>query len=266
MKNKPLLDNVRLWDWRAFHDTVTQLQALRQYYVFADTDVDRYMIDGQLTSGDAHATRTGHPPVAGRAHELDQRTLHLHARVRPGNGRGEPHHRERSAGVSRRGCAADASRPQSLKLTRPEIYYGEVTHEPVFVRTQQPEFNYPSGSENVQTRYDGKGGIPIAGFGMRLAAALAYTDRNLLLTRYLTPESRMMINRNVRERVSKLADFIEWDTDPYLVVTDEGRLVWMIDGYHHIRRDIPIHAALRMGAIGSVQLHSQLGESDGRRL
>ena len=48
VRNKALLDNVRLWDWRAFHDTVTQLQALRQYYVFADTDVDRYTIDGQL--------------------------------------------------------------------------------------------------------------------------------------------------------------------------------------------------------------------------
>ena len=100
---------------------------------------------------------------------------------------------------------------KSLKLTRPEIYYGEVTHEPVFVRTQQAEFNYPSGSDNVQNRYDGKGGIPIAGFGMRLAAAFAYADRNLLLTGYLTPESRMIINRNVRDRVSKLADFIEWD-------------------------------------------------------
>ena len=95
----------------------------------------------------------------------------------------------------------------------------------------KPEFNYPAGSENVQNRYEGKGGIPISGFGMRLAAALATADRNILLTGYLTPESRMMIHRNVRERVSKLADFIEWDTDPYLVITDEGRLVWMIDGY-----------------------------------
>ena len=86
------------------------------------------------------------------------------------------------------------------------------------MHTQQAEFNYPSGSENVQNRYAGKGGIPIGGLGMRLAAALAYTDRNVLLTSVLTPQSRMMINRNVRQRVAKLADFIEWDNDPYLVV------------------------------------------------
>ena len=120
---------------------------------------------------------------------------------------------------------------QSLKSTRPEIYYGEVTHEPVFVRTQQAEFNYPAGSDNVQNRYDGKGGFPIGNFGMRLAAAVAYADPNLLLTGYLMPESRMMINRNVRDRVSKLADFIAWDSDPYLVITSEGRLVWIVDGY-----------------------------------
>ena len=137
-----------------------------------------------------------------------------------------------------------------MKLTRPEIYYGEVTHEPVFVRTEQAEFNYPAGSDNVQNRYEGKGGIPISGFGMRLAAALAYTDRNMLLTGYLRPESRMMINRNVRERVSKLADFIEWDTDPYLVVTDEGRLVWMIDGYTTSIRH-PYSRRVRLGEIGT---------------
>jgi uncharacterized membrane protein (UPF0182 family) len=106
-----------------------------------------------------------------------------------------------------------------------------VVHEPVFVRTEQPEFNYPSGSGNVHTKYEGKGGIPISGLGMRIAAALAEADTKVLLTGYLTPESRMLIYRNVRERVSKLANFIHWDSDPYLVINSEGRLVWVIDGY-----------------------------------
>ena len=147
-----------------------------------------------------------------------------------------------------------------MKLTRPEIYYGEVTHEPVFVHTQQAEFNYPSGSENVQNRYDGKGGIPIGSFGMRLAAAMAYTDRNLLLTSVLTSESRMMINRNVRERVSKLADFIEWDSDPYLVVTEEGKLVWMLDGYTASARH-PLFTPSPAWQYGCVQLHQELCQS-----
>ena len=119
----------------------------------------------------------------------------------------------------------------SLKLTRPEIYYGEVTHEPVFVNTAQEEFNYPSGEENVQSRYEGKGGFPISSLPMRLAAAIHEGEPNILLTNYFTANSRMMIHRKVRERLQELAGFLEWDHDPYLVITDAGRLVWMVDGY-----------------------------------
>jgi uncharacterized membrane protein (UPF0182 family) len=119
----------------------------------------------------------------------------------------------------------------SLKMTRPEIYYGEVMHEPVFVDTAQEEFNYPSGEKNVSSRYQGKGGFPVSGFFMRLAAAVREGQPNILLTNYLTPNSRMMIRRKVRDRLQELAGFLEWDQDPYLVITDAGRLVWMVDGY-----------------------------------
>ena len=118
-----------------------------------------------------------------------------------------------------------------LKLTRPELYYGENVHDPVFVRTAQPEFDYPAGEHNVENRYDGKGGFPISSLLMRLAAAVSNGDWNILLTSYLTPESRMMIRRNVRRRLDTLADFLAWDADPYLVLTAEGRLVWIVDGY-----------------------------------
>jgi uncharacterized membrane protein (UPF0182 family) len=119
----------------------------------------------------------------------------------------------------------------SLKLTRPEIYYGEVVQEPVFVRTAQPEFNYPSGEKNELSRYEGTGGIPISSAAMRLAAAVRGGDINILLSNPITSESRMMIRRNIKERLQTLAGFIAWDRDPYLVITDEGRLVWMDDGY-----------------------------------
>ena len=248
VKNQPLLDNVRLWDWRAFHDTVTQLQALRQYYVFADTDVDRYIIDGKQQQ------------VMVAPRELDIRQLpdartnwiNGHFIYTHGYGLVMADATEITANGQPVFLAKDAPPTlltKSLTLTQPEIYYGESTHEPVFVRTQQPEFNYPSGSENVQTRYEGRGGIPIDGFGMRLAAALKFTDRNVLLTSVLTSESRMMIHRNVRDRVSKLADFLEWDTDPYLVLSDEGKLVWMIDGYTASARH-PYSRRLRMGEMG----------------
>lgn len=231
VKNKPLLDNVRLWDWRAFHDTVTQIQALRPYYVFADTDIDRYQIDGNLRQ------------VMLTPRELDVRQLTGDARSRWMN----PHfiythgygvvlaesNRITTDGLPQLFIqnAPPEIKTKSLKLTRPEIYYGEVTHEPVFVRTAQPEFNYPSGSENVHTRYEGSGGFPISSLSMRFAAALARTDWNILLTGFLTPESRMMVHRNVRERVAEVAGFLTWDPDPYLVITEAGRLVWMIDGY-----------------------------------
>jgi len=106
-----------------------------------------------------------------------------------------------------------------------------MAHEPVFVHTAQLEFDYPAGEHNVNTHYEGKGGFPISSFFMRVAAAVSEGDWNILLTGYLTPDSRMMIRRKVTERVNTLAGFVQWDSDPYLVLTADGRLVWIIDGY-----------------------------------
>ena len=248
--NRPLLDNVRLWDWRAFHDTVTQIQALRQYYVFSDTDVDRYVIDGKLRQ------------VMLTPRELDIRQL-PDARANWINGHFIYTHGYGMVMAEANRITANGQpvlfvqdappkiETPSLKLTRPEIYYGEVVHEPVFVRTAQPEFSYPAGEGNVQTRYEGRGGIPIGSLPMRLAAALAMGDRNLLLTDILTSESRMLINRNVRERVGKLASFIDWDADPYLTLTDEGRLIWVLDGYTNSDRH-PYARRVRLNDVGSL--------------
>ncbi len=119
----------------------------------------------------------------------------------------------------------------SPKIERPEMYYGELQHEPVFVDTAQEEFDYPKGSDNAKTHYAGKGGFPISSLLMRAAAALEFGDSNIVLTGYLTDHSRMMIHRRVRERMQALAPYLEWDKDPYIVVTPEGRLVWILDGY-----------------------------------
>lgn len=230
-KHTVLFDNVRLWDWRAFHDTVTQIQALRPYYVFKDSDVDRYILDGQLrqvllTPRELDVTQL---PADARSKWVNPHFIYTHgyglvmaeaARI---TADGLPHLLVQDA--------PPHIKTSSLKLTQPEIYYGEVSHEPVFVRTAQPEFNYPSGAGNVESRYDGTGGFPITSPLMRFAAALSTGDWNIVLTSYLKPESRMMIRRKVLDRVSALASFIEWDPDPYLVVSESGRLVWIIDGY-----------------------------------
>jgi len=229
-KHRALFDNVRLWDWRAFHDTVTQIQALRPYYVFADSDVDRYTIGGQLRQ------------ILLTPRELDIRQL-PDARIRWIN----PHFiythgygivMAEAARITANGLPSllvqdappKATLPE-LEVKRPEIYYGEVVHEPVFVRTGQPEFNYPSGSDNVHSHYEGKGGFPVASFPMKLAAALREANWNILLTGLLTGESRMMIRRKVVDRAEALAGFLSWDNDPYLVLNKSGRLVWMLDGY-----------------------------------
>ncbi|MGH9582812.1 MAG: UPF0182 family protein, partial [Bryobacteraceae bacterium] len=124
---------------------------------------------------------------------------------------------------------------KSLRLTRPEIYYGESTPdsppvEPIFVDTKQPEFNYPSGSQSVYTEHKGPGGIKLSPL-LRVAAAIDYGDANIFLTDYLTPQSRMMIHRAIMNRLSTLAGFLRLDSDPYIVLTKSGHLVWMIDGY-----------------------------------
>ena len=229
-RHKNVLDNVRLWDWRPFHDTVSQTQALRSYYVFPGTDVDRYTIDGQYRQVLLSPRELDIRQVTlARTSWINSHFIYTHgyglvlaevSKIRPD---GLPVYliQNMPPDITAKG----------LKLVRPEIYYGEVVHEPVFVDTGQEELNYPSGEQNVHSVYKGKGGLPIASFPLRFAAAIQQGDFNILLTKIFTDHSRMLIRRNVRERLEYLAGFLEWDPDPYLVITQDGRLVWMVDGY-----------------------------------
>ena len=228
--NRPTLDNVRLWDWRAFHDTITQIQALRPYYVFHDSDVDRYTIDGQYRQVllSPRELDIGQLPGA-KASWINPAFIYTHgygmvlAEVSQITPDGLPKLLIENAPT--------VVNTPTLKVTRPELYYGEVTHEPVFVNTAQEEFNYPSGEDNVRTKYEGHGGFPVSSLMMRVAAAINEAEPNILLTNYFTGNSRMMIHRQIRERLQTLAGFLEWDKDPYLVLSDTGRLIWMVDGY-----------------------------------
>jgi len=227
--NASMLDNVRLWQWEAFHDTLSQSQPLRPY-AYADTDLDRYQIGGQLRQ----------VLLAPRELDLNQlgaaasRWVISHTIYTHGYGLAMAEaNRITPAGLPEliiRNAPVEVLTP-SLKLTRPEIYYGEQSREPVFVRTTQPEFNYPSGSEDVNTNYDGHGGFPINSLLLRAVAAWTLGDWNIVLSDALTSESRMMIKRSVSARLSEMAPFIVWDSDPYLVITEDGRLVWIADGY-----------------------------------
>jgi uncharacterized membrane protein (UPF0182 family) len=246
--NKPLLDNVRLWDWRPFHDTISQTQPLRPY-VYSDADADRYHIGGRLQQvllapRDLDLNQLGE---AGRSW-INATLTFTHgyglvlAEANKITADGLPELLIKDAPV--RVLTPD------LKVTQPELYYGEASHEPVFVRTKQEEFNYPAGSEDVSVMYAGRGGFPIAGTLTKLAATIALGDGNIVLSSALTSESRMMIRRRVPERLRELASFLHWDQDPYLVITDAGHLVWIVDGYTTTDAH-PYARGVRMENLGS---------------
>ncbi len=227
-RNQAMLDNVRLWDWRAFHDTLSQTQPLRPY-AYADTDVDRYTIDGKLRQT-LLAPREMDLNQLGEAQNswINSSTTYTHgyglvlaeaSRISP---TGLPE-------LLIRDAPAQVETP-SLKLTRPEIYFGENSHEPVFAPTKQLEFNYPA-TPDVKIHYDGKGGFSIASLALRTVAAIAEGDWNIFLSDAITEDSRMLIHRKVLDRVGTLAEFVRWDPDPYLVITESGRLEWIADGY-----------------------------------
>jgi len=249
-KHEALFDNIRLWDWRAFHDTITQVQALRTYYVFPDSDVDRYMIDGKLRQ----------VMVSPRELDISQfpdaQSSWINSHFVYTHGYGMV--MAEANRITREGLpvlfikdAPPVVETKSLKLTRPEIYYGEMTNGPVFVHTTEKEFNYPSGDQNVFSTYEGKGGIPISSYPMRIAASIAMGDINIVLNAPITADSRMMFRRNVLERLQELAGFIRWDNDPYLILTDDGRMVWAVDGYTSSAAH-PYSQSVRGAGLGTV--------------
>jgi len=229
--NSTLVDNIRLWDTSAFTDTITQIQALRPYYRFADIDVDRYQIDGKIKQVllSPREIDINQLPAEARASWTNTHFIYTHgygvvmAEVNRTTNDGLP--------VLMIQDAPPDIRTEGLKLERPEIYFGEVTHDPVFVNTDEREFDYPSGSENIYSSYQGTGGFPISSLALRLAAAIRDAEYNIVLTGQTNENSRMMIYRDVTERLEHLAGFIQWDGDPYLVLTEDGRLEWIVDGY-----------------------------------
>ena len=226
-----LVDNIRLWDKRAFSDTITQIQALRPYYRFADVDIDRYTINGKIKQVmlSPREIDVNELPVEARASWINPHFVYTHgygvvmSEVNRTTDDGLP--------VLLIQDAPPEIKIPDIELNRPEIYYGEATHDPVFVATDQNEFDYPSGDQNITSKYQGQGGFPINSLWLRLMASIVRADYNILLTGYMNEDSRMMLYRNVSQRLDHLASFIEWDPDPYLFITDEGRLMWIVDGY-----------------------------------
>jgi uncharacterized membrane protein (UPF0182 family) len=226
-----LLDNIRLWDLRAYNATISQIQALRPYYTFPDTDVDRYFIDGKIKQVLLSTREIDVSQLSAEASQswINPRFIYTHgfgavvSEVNKITPDGLP--------VLLVENAPPEIKSPGFRMTRPEIYYGEKTQDPVFVHTAREEFDYPSGDQNKYSTYQGTGGFPVGSFALKAAAAISQGEPNILFTSYFTDQSRMMIHRRVQDRLQEVAGFLLWDPDPYVVVTDDGRLVWMVDGY-----------------------------------
>ena len=228
--NNATIKNIRIWDERPLLRTYRQIQAIRLYYDFQNVDVDRYLIDGEYrqvmlaaremlvsqlppkakTWVNQHLTYThGYGLVCGPVNEVTSEGLPvLFVEDIP------PSYKE------------------GLRVDRPEIYYGEKTDEYVLVNTSNEEFDYPKGDKNVYTTYQGEGGVPIKSFFRRLLFAVEFLDPQILFTTSISDQSRLMFKRRIDSRASAIAPFLEYDRDPYMVVS-EGRLLSV--SYTHLR-------------------------------
>jgi uncharacterized protein len=226
--NKATIDNIRLWDWQPLIDTYAQLQEIRTYYKFHDVDVDRYWLDGAYQSVMLSARELKSsllPPNA-------QTWVNRHVLFTHGNGVVmSPVTRKSTEGLPLfylRDIPPVATGGPEIR--EPRIYYGEGTDSYVIVKGSTPEFDYPKGKDNIYAAYDGTGGVPVGGIARRILFAWYFNDVNLLVSSYITSDSRIMIRRNIQERVRTIAPFLRLDHDPYLVIND-GRLFWIQDAY-----------------------------------
>jgi uncharacterized membrane protein (UPF0182 family) len=229
--NQATLQNIRLWDWHALQDTLRQIQEIRTYYDFPDIDIDRYAIDGTTREVMLATRELNFDKLPESSHNwINEKLIYTHGygiTMNPVNGftpEGLPTLMLSNMPVQ--------SAVRSLTVSRPEVYFGELTNTDVYVKTQQKEFNYPQGQTNNLTSYEGNGGILLGGFLRRLIIALDRDDlAKLPFSDDVNKDSRLLMRRNVRDRVSALAPFLTYDPDPYIVLGDDGRLSWVMDAF-----------------------------------
>ncbi|HIE33017.1 MAG TPA: UPF0182 family protein, partial [Thermodesulfobacteriaceae bacterium] len=226
-RNALTIKNIRLWDHQPLLETYSQIQEIRTYYRFVSVDNDRYVLNGELRQ------------VMLSARELSQADLpskswiNLHLVYTHGYGL--------TLGVvnqvSPEGLPVLLIKdipPRSsvdLQITRPEIYFGELTDTYAVVNTRVKEFDYPAGEKNVYTTYRGKTGVRVGGLFRRTLFAYRFGTSKFLFSQDILSESRLLYYREVRERVRRLAPFLLVDGDPYLVIGKDGRLFWFLDLY-----------------------------------
>src|SRR6266566_4200334 len=225
------LDNIRLWDWRALKATLQQIQEIRTYYDFPDIDVDRYLVANKQQAMMLAARELSLNKLpSGSQNWVNERLIYTHGYGVTMN----PVSRFTREGLPEfilSNMPVESTQPD-IRITRPEIYFGELTDWPVYVKTRQKEFNFPEGDANNYSAYEGNGGIPMGSLARRLLIAWTLGDiTKVPFSDDITAESVLLMRRNIRERVSGLAPFLMFDGDPYLVIGEDGRLYWIMDGF-----------------------------------
>jgi len=225
--NRPTINNVRLWERDLLQQTFKQLQEIRTYYDFLSVNDDRYTIDGDY--------RQVHLSVR----ELNSASLptqsFINNRLTFTHGMGitmAPVNQVTDEGLP---VLFIKDLPPvstvNIKLTQPQVYFGQEPEQYVFVNTKQKEFDYPLGDQNIYMSYAGSGGVPVGSFLRRALYAMQFGSLQILFSDDIAGNARIMYHRNIIDRASMALPFLSFDAEPYIVVTDDGKLKWVLDGY-----------------------------------
>ncbi len=224
--NQTTIDNVRLWDPDPLRSALGQIQTIRPLFEFSDVDVDRYSIDGKFRQVMLSARELNSNRLPADAQTWVNRTLQF------------------THGYGFTVAAVNAAAPDGspvllvkdiplqgpLTTARPEVYFGEQPDQFIIVDSKEPEFTPAAGGENVQTRFEGEGGVKLSGILQRLAYAWTFRDPNILISGAISGNSRIIYRRNIQQRIRQVAPFLQLDADPYLVV-DQSGMYWVQDAY-----------------------------------
>ena len=232
--NADVLNNVRLWDYRPLLRTYSQLQEIRLYYSFNEVDVDRYTTDGHLRQVMLAAREIDVDELAEQA----QTWVNRHLIFTHGYGLALNYANE----VSREGLPnlivrdiPPVNEAPELQITRPQIYFGELTKDYVVVNAKEDEFDYPQGDTNVYSRYNGPDGVALGGLLRRMLLATRFGSTQLLLSPAINSDSRALFHRTIRERAETIAPMLRFDDDPYPVIAETADgvtgIVWLLDAY-----------------------------------
>ena len=226
-RNNATIKNIRLWDDMPILRTYSQLQQIRTYYSFQDVDNDRYTINGEYMQVMLSPRELSYENLPSRSW-INEKIVFTHGF---GISMGPV------SRISKEGLPEFIVKDippvssSDITITRPEIYFGELSSDYVIVKSKVPEFNYPTSEGNVSTSYEGKGGVELSSALRKAVFAAHFKTEKILLSSDITRESRILYYRNIMERTRKIAPFLIYDEDPYIVVSKDGRLFWIIDAY-----------------------------------